>query len=220
MVPRAVRLIAHIAHDKGGANSGEVQKTAQGERKGCTRTWKTNAPRAHRVVHRAHRAYISLKVGGNMEHSVVDHKKGQRPAVFPWLTSGWSLESVLRKKGTRDLGGGNSLDNEVGLERTTGHCEPKLCSLPKHGFRPRRAGEGPHTRGLSRDLSESRTRAVRCYACPTRCPVGIHGWALWGVVIDGSTVQTFEFRGTLIFAQADLNFFMQKFCAYGQNSEM
>ena len=48
------------AHHKGGANSGEVQKTAQGERKGCTRTWKTNAPRAHRVVHRAHRAYISL----------------------------------------------------------------------------------------------------------------------------------------------------------------
>ena len=50
------------AHHKGGANSGEVQKTAQGERKGCTRTWKTNAPRAHRVVHRAHRAYISLYV--------------------------------------------------------------------------------------------------------------------------------------------------------------
>ena len=48
------------AHHKGGANSGEVQKTAQGERKGCTRTWKTNAPRAHRVVHRAHRAYVSL----------------------------------------------------------------------------------------------------------------------------------------------------------------
>ena len=48
------------AHHKGGANSGEVQKTTQGERKGCTRTWKTNAPRAHRVVHRAHRAYISL----------------------------------------------------------------------------------------------------------------------------------------------------------------
>ena len=48
------------AHHKGGANSGEVQKTAQGERKGCTRTWKINAPRAHRVVHRAHRAYISL----------------------------------------------------------------------------------------------------------------------------------------------------------------
>ena len=47
------------AHHKGGANSGEVQKTAQGERKGCTRTWKTNAPRAHRVVHRAHRAYVS-----------------------------------------------------------------------------------------------------------------------------------------------------------------
>ena len=50
------------AHHKGGANSGEVQKTAQGERKGCTRTWKTNAPRAHRVVHRAHRAYVSLSV--------------------------------------------------------------------------------------------------------------------------------------------------------------
>ena len=50
------------AHHKGGANSGEVQKTAQGERKGCTRTWKTNAPRAHRVVHRAHRAFISLTV--------------------------------------------------------------------------------------------------------------------------------------------------------------
>ena len=48
------------AHHKGGANSGEVQKTAQGERKGCTRTWKTNAPRAHRVVHRAHRACVSL----------------------------------------------------------------------------------------------------------------------------------------------------------------
>ena len=48
------------AHHKGGANSGEVQKKAQGERKGCTRTWKTNAPRAHRVVHRAHRAYVSL----------------------------------------------------------------------------------------------------------------------------------------------------------------
>ena len=47
------------AHHKGGANSGEVQKTAQGERKGCTRTWKTNAPRAHRVVHRAHRACVS-----------------------------------------------------------------------------------------------------------------------------------------------------------------
>ena len=46
------------AHHKGGANSGEVQKTAQGERKGCTRTWKTNAPRAHRVVHRA---YVSLQ---------------------------------------------------------------------------------------------------------------------------------------------------------------
>ena len=27
------------------ANSGEVQKTAQGKRKGCARTWKTNAPR-------------------------------------------------------------------------------------------------------------------------------------------------------------------------------
>ena len=52
------------AHHKGGANSGEVQKTAQGERKGCTRTWKTNAPRAHRVVHRAHRAYISLLYSG------------------------------------------------------------------------------------------------------------------------------------------------------------
>ena len=56
------------AHHKGGANSGEVQKTAQGERKGCTRTWKTNAPRAHRVVHRvvhrAHRAYVSLLVLG------------------------------------------------------------------------------------------------------------------------------------------------------------
>ena len=48
------------AHHKGGANSGEVQKTAQGERKGCTRTWKMNAPRAHRVVHRAHRACVSL----------------------------------------------------------------------------------------------------------------------------------------------------------------
>ena len=47
------------AHHKGGANSGEVQKTAQGERKGCTRTWKTNAPRAHRAVHRAHRACVS-----------------------------------------------------------------------------------------------------------------------------------------------------------------
>ena len=47
------------AHHKGGANSGEVQKTAQGERKGCTRTWKTNASRTHRVVHRAHRAYVS-----------------------------------------------------------------------------------------------------------------------------------------------------------------
>ena len=33
------------------------------------------------------------------------------------------------------------------------------------------------------------------------------------------TVQTFEFCGTLIFAQADLKFFMQKFCAYSQNSE-
>ena len=37
------------AHHKGGANSGEVLETAQGERKGCTRTWKTNAPRAPRV---------------------------------------------------------------------------------------------------------------------------------------------------------------------------
>ena len=59
------------AHHKGGANSGEVQKTAQGERKGCTRTWKTNAPRAHRVVHRAHRAYISLIEGTCHEQCVV-----------------------------------------------------------------------------------------------------------------------------------------------------
>ena len=43
------------AHHKGGANSGEVQKTAQGERKSCLCTWKTPAPRAHHVVHRAHR---------------------------------------------------------------------------------------------------------------------------------------------------------------------
>ena len=33
------------------------------------------------------------------------------------------------------------------------------------------------------------------------------------------TGQTFEFRGTLTFAQVGLNFFMQKFCAYGQNLE-
>ena len=34
-----------------------------------------------------------------------------------------------------------------------------------------------------------------------------------------NTVQTFEFRGTLIFAQADWNLFIQKFCTYSQNSE-
>ena len=33
------------AHHKGGANSGEAQKTAQGERKSCPWTWKTPAPR-------------------------------------------------------------------------------------------------------------------------------------------------------------------------------
>ena len=45
------------AHHKGGANSGEVQKTAQGERKGCTRTWKTNV-RCARGAPRAPRLYL------------------------------------------------------------------------------------------------------------------------------------------------------------------
>ena len=58
------------AHHKGGANSGEVQKTAQGERKKCTRTWKTNAPRVHRVVHRAHRAYVSLNVRNHVNEKI------------------------------------------------------------------------------------------------------------------------------------------------------
>ena len=75
------------AHHKGGANSGEVQKTAQGERKGCTRTWKTNAPRAHRVVHRAHRAYISL----NAKAYIIGTILGQpTPASshLPWTVAG------------------------------------------------------------------------------------------------------------------------------------
>ena len=73
------------AHHKGGANSGEVQKTAQGERKGCTRTWKTNAPRAHRVVHRAHRACVSLPIYTNcgLSEEGFDYPRG------------YSLPSVL-----------------------------------------------------------------------------------------------------------------------------
>ena len=77
------------AHHKGGANSGEVQKTAQGERKGCTRTWKTNAPRAHRVVHRAHRAYISLS-GGRWPSVVTDSNRPQplwQPSPTACLTT-------------------------------------------------------------------------------------------------------------------------------------
>ena len=48
------------AHHKGGANSGEVPKTAQGERKGCPCTWKTRAPRG---ALRAPRGRLSQRKG-------------------------------------------------------------------------------------------------------------------------------------------------------------
>ena len=65
----------------------------------------------------------------------------------------------------------------------------------------------PHLSSLARTTRE------RIGDCP---PLVTH----WPYPLSPtSTVQTFEFRGTLIFAQADLNFFMQKFGAYSQNSE-
>ena len=59
--------------------------------------------------------------------------------------------------------------------------------------------------------------AAICYSMSL--PGLTSGVVCGGATAVSTTVQTFEFRGTLIFAQADLNFFMQKFCAYSQNSE-
>ena len=82
------------AHHKGGANSGEVQKTAQGERKSCPCTWKTPAPLATSSLQSRTEIKNSIKDRNSQEWTLARTKHQSTLRLF-------SLSSFLPQRAER-----------------------------------------------------------------------------------------------------------------------